>query len=249
MARCSERAERLRDFFSLQMSFAELMAARQSIPLRAAILQFTSFHRRFGLGDPNRAVSLCWEAYVSQLEMCQDTAERVRWTQEFFTNTPHEHQPIDQHVFGCFSCDCPDDKGILGIHFKNRDQDGLGPLDSEKVARRKRDLAEMFGFIKAQYPTASRIAGRSWLYNLRSYRRLFPADYGGSATPVRRTRLTGMSSWGQFLSHTEAVKSTMRETFLRNLENIDLAAPWRSLPLPVLAASAPVISFYQFYSA
>jgi hypothetical protein len=44
------RAERLRDYFDLQLRFAEAVAATAALPLSEAVLQCTDFYRRFGLG-------------------------------------------------------------------------------------------------------------------------------------------------------------------------------------------------------
>ncbi len=136
----------------------------------------------------------------------------------------------------------------MRIHFGNRDGDGIGPLHRTKIGRRQQDLAALVGFIDAHHPAAERIVGMSWLYHLDAYRRLFPPEYGASAVPLARARLSGMSSWGQFLTHDEAIKPALRDAFLRNFASLDPAAPWRSFPLPALAVSAPVAAFRAFYS-
>ena len=46
----AERAERLRDYFDLQLRFAEAVAATVALPLAGAVWQCTNFYRRFGLG-------------------------------------------------------------------------------------------------------------------------------------------------------------------------------------------------------
>ena len=60
-------------------------------------------------------------------------------------------------------------------------------------------------------------------------------------------RLRGTSSWGQFLDHREAIKPDLRDTFLRNIETVDITAPWRSFPLPALRVAAPIGLFYDLY--
>src|SRR5882724_5904731 len=94
------RAERLHDFFDLQLRFAELLAARTGSPLRQAVIKFTNLHRRFGFGDPDRAVSPRWEDYVRPLELMQRHADRVDWTQAFFETAPEEPLPSHQRFFG-----------------------------------------------------------------------------------------------------------------------------------------------------
>src|ERR1700754_2802580 len=43
------KIERYRDFFDLQLRFAEAVAEKTSTPIADAVLLSTSFHRRFGL--------------------------------------------------------------------------------------------------------------------------------------------------------------------------------------------------------
>jgi hypothetical protein len=105
----------------------------------------------------------------------------------------------------------------------------------------------MFAAIRQSHREAKTIQGGSWLYNLEAYRRLFPTAYSASRTPPAFARLRGTSSWGQFLDHREAIKSDLRAAFLVNIETIDIAAPWRAFPLPVLSVSAPIGLFYELY--
>ena len=46
----AERAARLRDYFDLQLRFAEAVAVTAALPLADAVAHYTNFYRRFGLG-------------------------------------------------------------------------------------------------------------------------------------------------------------------------------------------------------
>ncbi len=240
----ADRAERLSPFIALQLHFAAEMARRMGMPLAAAALAYTNLHRRFGLGDPDKAVAPLWTDYAAGLETAVNP---LAWTLAFFRRAPSEAPP-DRPVFGCFTCDPPDAAGTVRIHFGNRDDDGISPLHRTKIVRRQQELAALTAHIGAHHPAAARIVGMSWLYHLDAYRRLFPPEYGASARPLTRARLSGMSSWGQFLTHDEAIKPALRDAFLHNLADLDLAAPWRSFPLPALMVSAPVAAFRAFYA-
>ncbi|WP_315836586.1 hypothetical protein [Bradyrhizobium prioriisuperbiae] len=242
------RAERLREFFSLQLRFAELLAQRMPMPLDEAVLTFTNLHRRFGLGDPDHlGVSPQWAPYVAGLEHFSDHNDRVAWTQEMFSRGPEETLPAHRRFIGCFGVDPSDANGIVRIHFLNRDSDGLSPLHRSKAERRQQELAEICALIRSEDPAAQAILGTSWLYHLEAYRRLFPPAYGASRTPAAKVRLSGQSSWGQFLTHTEAIKPTLRDAFLQTFATVDVAAPWRNFPLPALVATAPITTFFEFY--
>jgi hypothetical protein len=242
------RAERLGDYFDLQLRFAAHLAARGGEALETVVLHCTNLHRRFGFGDPHKhGVAPGWADYAEGLAVRADAAARLAWTQAFFRQSPDETPPADQHPFGCFACEAPDAQGVVRIHFMNLDGDGVSPLHRSKIARRRGELAALTAFLRARYPAAASIRGISWLYHLDAYRRLFPPDYGASATPALRVRLCGTSSWGQFLAHDERIKSDLRDAFLQRFDSIDLAAPWRSFPLPALVAAAPLASFAAFY--
>jgi hypothetical protein len=56
-----------------------------------------------------------------------------------------------------------------------------------------------------------------------------------------------MSSWGQVLDFRGGVKPAIRQSLLENIENVDIAAPWRAFPLRALGAQSAIEYFYQFY--
>jgi hypothetical protein len=226
------------------------MAARAAIPLADSLTRYTNLQRRFGLGHGGVGPAPPeWLAYVGEMERLSAPEQRLDWTQRFYVGAPEDLPPADQRKFGCFGCDPPNEAGVLRIHFSNRDSaDGVGPLSRAKTPRRLAELKTMFGFIRETWPDALTVQGGSWLYNLEAYRRLFPAAYGDSRRPPPSpVRLGGTSSWGQFLDHREAVKPELREAFLRNLETMDVDAPWLAFPLRALMTSAPIGIFYAFY--
>ncbi|HEY2658747.1 MAG TPA: hypothetical protein VGI79_03430 [Caulobacteraceae bacterium] len=244
------RAERLNDYFELQLLFAERLADLASLSLPEAVARYTNFHKRFGLGAvEDGPPSETWLRYAEPLDRLGSTARRLAWTKAFFAGLPEERPPTNRKSFGCFSSDPPDDAGVVRIHFLNKDApDDPGPLSRAKMPDRRRELMSMFAFIRQAHPSAMQVRGGSWLYNLEAYRRLFPPEYGRSRTPmVGPRRLNGSSSWGQFLDRREAVKPDRRRAFLQNFVDLDAAAPWLAFPIQPLITNAPVALFYAFY--
>jgi hypothetical protein len=197
----AERAERLRDYFDLQLRFAEAVAVPAALPLSEAVFQCTNFYRRFGLeylqGAP---IAPEWNKYTAHLMTLETHAQRVAWTQAFFEQSPTESLPPGRWQFGCFSCDPPDADGMVRIHFANSDTDGISPLSRTKMDTRRQELQAMFTYVKHTYAEAQEVRGGSWLYHLEAYRRLFPPVYGASRAVLEGTsRFQGTSSWGQFL--------------------------------------------------
>jgi HAMP domain-containing protein len=245
-----ERAGRLAGYFDLQLVFAARMAERAAMPLAEAVSRFTNLHRRFGLGDIDLVPpSPAWADYLDRLVELEGADERLAWTKAVYISSPEDQPPAGRTAFGCFACDPPNAQGVMRIHFYNRDAaDGVGPLDRRKVAARTAELAAMFDFVRRTHPDARSVLGGSWLYNLQAYRRLFPPEYGASRRPPETPpRLSGTSSWGQFLDHRDAFKPELGRRLLERMDALDPAAPSRSFPLLALRASASIERFYAFY--
>jgi hypothetical protein len=245
----AERAERLRDYFDLQLRLAEAVAATGAMPLADAVAQCTNFYRRFGLGRwHDGPIAPAWHHYTAHLITLETHAQRLAWTQTCFVQAPPEHLPPGRQQFGCFGCDPPDADGRVRIHFTNHDTDGIGPLSRAKIDTRRQDLHAMFTYVRHTQAQAHSVLGGSWLYHLEAYRRLFPPVYGASRTVQEGTaHFQGTSSWGQFLDHHEAVKPALRVQFLANLRTLDMQRLWTVFPLPTYSTHAPLQEFYTFY--
>lgn len=210
----------------------------------------TNFHRRLGFGVPEEAPSGEWRAYADGLDALDDLPAQVAWTREAFVAGREEVLPLPgQAGFGCFACDPPGPDGAIRIHFHNKDTDADGgPLTAAKAGRRRAELSALVRHVAEVYPGASAIRGKSWLYNLEAYRRLFPPDYAASrALAAGPLKLQGTSSWGQLIDGREAIRPGPRDAFVRNLARLDPAAPWTAFPLRVLSTEAPLESFAAFY--
>jgi hypothetical protein len=243
------RAERLRDYFDLQLRFAEAVAATAALPLADAVAHYTNFYRRFGFGRWHDApIAPVWHTYTARLMTLDTHEQRVAWTQAFFVQSPSERLPPGRQQFGCFGCDPPDADGRVRIHFTNHDTDGIGPLSRTKIEQRTHELHGMFTYVQHTYPAAQAVRGGSWLYHLEAYRRLFPPIYGASRVVQEGTEhLQGTSCWGQFLDHHEGVKPALRAQFLAKLTQLNLDRLWEAFPLPTYSTQAPIQAFYEWY--
>jgi hypothetical protein len=176
------RAERLGPYFEIQLRFAARMAELTGMSLGEAAYRHTNLSRRFGQGIPIlTAPTEAWLEFVERLETTGSVAEQVALSQAMFRAVVDEKLPLaGQDGFGCFAFEAPKD-GVVKIHFNNRDtDDDGGPLASVKIGRRRAELAAMTRRIAEKHPDATAIAGRSWLYNLEAYRRLFPPAYAAT---------------------------------------------------------------------
>jgi hypothetical protein len=243
------RIERLRDWFDVQLQFAEVVTTQAGLQLDVSLTFYTNLHRRFGLGRPDPTErSPEWDRFLRDVVAIPSRADRLACTMTF-AHGRLKGWPEPSAPFGCFSFD-PPKEGAIRIHFSPNDtRDGVGPLSRAKVDQRVAELREMFARIREQHPDAERVVGGSWLYHLEAYRRLFPAAYVSSlrihTTP---SNFTGGSWWGQFVDHDGNVVPERVRSFTENLANLDPAAVWRAFPLPALAAQASVDVFHHHFA-
>lgn len=246
------RARRLGPYFEVQLVFARRMAALTGAPLGEMTLRYTNLHRRLGFGvhKPGEAPAAGWDDYARELENAPGLAAQLTLSQARCAASRPERLPLPgQTQFGCFACEAAGEDGAVRLHFNNVDTDATGgPLASRKVERRRAELAALVVHVREAHPQAAVIRGRSWLYNLEAYRRLFPTDYGASrvvaAAPLR---LNGTSSWGQLIDSRDHIRPEVRDALVGNLPTLDPAAPWLVFPLRVLATEAPIASFAAAY--
>lgn len=242
------QAARFSDYFALQLLFAEAVAIARGEALGEVVRRFTNLHRRLALGEVDEGEpGPAWRAFAAGLEARHAHADRLAWTLAALAAAPDE-PPQATHVrFGCFAFE-PPAGGLVRIHFNNRDSTpGAGPLARSRRGARTAELSRMFAHLRSRHPDARQVAGASWLYHTEAYRSLFPADYVASRRIAEPVRLTGTSSWGQFLTHEGGVKPDLRAAFVARFDDIDPDQPWTIFPLRPLAVTAPVESFYRHF--
>jgi hypothetical protein len=194
--RSNEKAERYRDYFDLQLRFAEAVADKTSTSIADAVLLYTNLHRRFGLGDvTGDGPHSLWHEYARELSSLPTHDQRTAWTQEFYAQAPDERPAFPDQVFGCFRFDADGATGIVRLHFYNFDPEG--PLGRARMGERRRELQDVFSSVRRRFPNASHVEGKSWLYGTEAYRRLFPVEYVRSRVVIEGDRrFQGMSRWG-----------------------------------------------------
>jgi hypothetical protein len=231
-------------FFDLQLAFARIVSALSRMALALALLEYTNFYVRFGLGRDFDARHPTWQEYLAGL---RDASDHGEWTYRFYmTRARAVAPPGIGATFGCFSyARLSADR--LRLHFHNAEIAGRSPLGKERQHQRLAELAALFEHVKRTERQALRVVGASWLYNLDAYRRLFPESYLATAR-VTRGRFQHLPLWGQFVGRYGEVKDGMAQQLLERLarlssmENLD-----QCFPFQVLGLEAPVLDFFEHH--
>jgi hypothetical protein len=233
-----------RSFFDLQFELAETVSTLSGQSLGSALLEYTNFYIRFGLGRGFDLAHPGWQEYLAGL---RDTDDGRAFTYRFYASRPPGvGAPDVVATFGCFSYARlgPD---RLRLHFENAEQGPVSPLGAERRDQRLADLTALFEHVKRTAREPPRVVGASWLYNLDAYRRLFPPSYLATARAIHH-RFQHMPLWGQFVNRHGELKESMarqlRERLGRQatLEQLD-----QCFPFQVLRLEASAHEFYDFY--
>jgi hypothetical protein len=233
-----------KDFFALQLTFAERVAELAQVPRERALLDYTNLYVRFGLGREFDEQQPVWRAYLAGLRAAGNVCD---YTHEFYLGTAGATTaPLSLGKFGCFSWACEEQQRIR-LHFVNNEPGHISPLSTCERDMRLSELGALFAHVKAVVGDAARVVGVSWLYNLEAYRRLFPPGYGESRRRMP-ARFRGMSLWGQFLDHRGELKRTAVDRLLESVgRQSSIEEVERCFPLQVLTTEGPVQQFYSFY--
>lgn len=233
-----------KDFFDLQVSFAQKICALSGRPLESALLDYTNFYVRLGLGRRYESQHPSWQAYLAGLRDAEDIRD---WTYRFYLDDPEvSTMPPVVATFGCFSY-AVEGANRARLHFRNVDGHSHSPLGRARSEQRRAELTELFAHVRRSVSADSRVIGASWLYNLEAYRRLFPVSYALSARVVRG-RFRSMSLWGQFADHEGGLKAEVAVPFLNALAQLsNVAEADACFPFQVLAVEAPLERFHEFY--
>ena len=231
-------------FFDLQLSFAAKAAELSGLPFADAVLDYTSFYIRFGLGRDFDPAHPGWREYLDGLG---DRNDRQDWTYRFYLARPHAVVPPGVvATFGCFSYAWLSEDRIR-LHFENAENDGLSPLRLERRDRRRSELGALFADVKRTGRTPIRVVGASWLYNIGAYRRLFPESYLATAHVAER-RFRHMPLWGQFVNRYGDVREDVARQFRDRLEQQPtLEDVDQCFPFQVLRLEAPAVEFYDYF--
>lgn len=190
------------DFFDLQLRFAAKVAELSGLPFTETVGSHTNIYVRLGMGPRLDHANPDWLEYVSALATARNP---TAWTYE--VHRRRAHLPTGPEVaasVGCFSY-AHFGPNRVRLHFHAGSQLSESPLSSANESLRRRELTTLLLQV-ATLGSDVQVVGASWLYNLSSYRRLFPEPYLSSLKPVDHP-YQRMPLWGQFLNRDRTVRA------------------------------------------
>ncbi len=235
-----------KDFFDLSYRYAQRVSDLAQISLADALLNYTNLYLRFGLDRSFNPHHPVWISFVEGLPTEEDP---VDYMFAFFLECDRRHPVVNNEpTFGCFSYAVWSEQRIR-LHFNKGATLENGPLSMSQMVDRLKELTDLCEHVKNHVPDASMFLGGSWLYNIESYRRLFPPAFLATEHPSYED-FQFLALWGQFLDRQGHVRPMMAQAFF---DKIEAAACMDDLthafPYPVLRLDAPPEVFYRFYKS
>ena len=190
--------------------------------------------------------SIYWKKFVERYKKGEDLVELV------YDMYIQNYQEFSNHKwFGCFRYKFVEDEnghGIVKMHFLNDRTSKEGPLASSQKEKRLKELKKLFEYVKKNHPNAKYVQGGSWLYNLESYKRLFPKEYINNMKSIY-PKPQMLVIWGQFVNSEWGINQESAERFLKRLEKCKTEEDLKNVfELIELFPRSDIKYFYDFYS-
>jgi len=235
-----------KDYFELQLKFAEKVSKISKQTLAEVLLNYTSFYKTFRIeGWEFNVKDPTWTIFINHL---QESDEPLETIYEFYLKQINKKAlKNEKKMFGCFSYELEEKDKCISIHFRNVDSPEPGALSKERITVRKTELKEMFTEIREKHPQLTSVCGFSWLYTIAAYTRLFPPEYIVKSNVINDW-FKSTALWGQFLDSSGNVKRDLVHRFEENIKKAkNLKDLKESFPLKLLEVSAPIKYLFKFY--
>lgn len=180
-----------RTFFATQQRFAERWAAVASVPIETAYLECTTwYHQVAGLGRDFDPFHPNWQRLVAEVAASSEPDAVVHaWA--VARERPVEPGPVLDFAWSA------EDRTVR-INFLGERSRERSRLSDTHLVDRRRELSDLVMRAANNHPEAEALRGRSWLYGLEAYRRIFPPVFLAGLA-VEPPDLQFLAIWGQLL--------------------------------------------------
>lgn len=246
--------------FDTQYKFAKIMAERQGISLIDAVKEYAPLLNKaiHTEGEEKELIPGLTDENLAEAGYAEVLERRKSYDKEGL-----KYHDEKEDRFGCSYYRYDEATQTIAPHFFNAEAEeefvdgkdvSKGPLSKEKLERRKAELTEMFRDIKAKHPDAKYVKGKSNLYNLEAYRRLYPSTYEVGDIDYDPVLWKGNTDiWGQFLGGHEknpgeyGFKQELADEFLEKAKEVPLDRLVDAVSMPPRTAEGDIQDFYDFY--
>jgi hypothetical protein len=206
-----------RRYFAIQAAFAERWAAVTGIPLAQAYLECTTWYHQVGqFGRDFDATNRGWLQLMDRLSRTDDRP-RVLHRMAIADRRATPDGPVLDYAWD------PERAEVRLNFLGERSSGATSPLAISNREARRHELRELVARAMQEHPNARTIRGRSWLYSLEAYRRIFPPVFLANLAPVAPD-LQFLACWGQFLDRKGRVRHESADAFLARLAGADTTA-------------------------
>lgn len=246
--------------FEVQFAFAKIMAEREGTSVIDAIGKYAPLlNKTIRTEDEEKSLL----PGVSDKNALEKGYAQVLERRKSYESKGLEYFDGHEAKFGCFYYRYKPEDCAVEIHFFNAEAEeefvdgkdiSKGPLKSEKIERRRHELADMFKDIKDKYPDATQVRCLSHLNNLEPFTRLFPDTFEvGDIDYDPRLWFGNTDIWGQFLGGNEkepgeyGFKDELVDKFLEEARAVPLDKLADAVENPPRTAVGPIQDFYDLY--
>ena len=236
-----------KELINLIIQYAKKRSQIFGLELIESIKNFTPIYYLIGNYDWEfKEDSIYWQEFLQRYENGEDIVELVY---DMYMKNYQEFSNFKW--FGCFRYSFVEDEkgnGVVKLHFLNNCTSKEGPLSLSQRGKRLKELKDLFEDVKENHPNAKYVQGGSWLYNLESYRRLFPKEYFNNMESIS-PKPQRLVIWGQFINSEWGVKKDMAEEFLSRLKKAKTEKDLENVfELKEMFPKGDIKYFYDFYS-
>jgi hypothetical protein len=246
--------------FEVQFKFARIMAEREGSSLIEAVEKYAPLLCKAIHTEGDTKVLI---PNLTDENLLEAGYEEVLKRRENYEKVGLRYHDEKEGRFGCFYYRYDEKTKTVAPHFFNAEAEeefedskdvSKGPLAKEKLERRLAELRDMFKNIKEKHPDAEYVRGRSNLYSIEAYRRLYPPTYEIEDVDYSPELWKGNTDiWGQFLGGHAKVpgeygfKQNLADEFLEKAKVVPLDMLANAVPMPPRTARGKIQDFYDFY--
>jgi hypothetical protein len=245
-----------KQYFGLQIKFCKKLSQITGRDFLEILPLYSDFVNRLWIGREKGDVSEDYQAYHptknwKKFQKKFNSKKPVQSTYEYYLAELKKNEirrKKETPRTSAFRYDIEDNGESMRVHTHMYYRENkYSPLSKHNIKFREAEIKKCLSEVKEKHSKVKYVKGHSWLYNINTYRRLFPKSYLKTAKPVEYT-MQGFGLWGQFLDRNGNVKKELSSSFLKKVAKAKTMKDlWKAYPFMALELKAPIKDFYKKY--